>query len=112
MGDPVLFAFRVGVVLLVVAALAAVPAAVAARLAPLGRASLAVYALHVPLVYGWSTHPGIVSRIGPSLGAGASLALALAVLVGSLALARAAALAWRYRPSARAVNSTARASAQ
>lgn len=112
-GDPVLFAFRTGIVLLLVAALAAVPAAVAARLAPLGRSSLAVYALHVPLVYGWSAQQGLVARVGPTLGAGAALAVALAVLAGSLVLARALALAWRgYRPSARATNSTARASAQ
>jgi hypothetical protein len=66
----------------------------------------------VPLVYGWSTHPGLVARVGPGLDAGAALALAAAVLAGSLVLARAAAIAWRYRPTARAVNSTARASAQ
>jgi uncharacterized membrane protein len=112
-GDPVLFAFRAGVVLLLVAALSAVPAAAAARLAPLGKASLAVYAIHVPLVYGWSTHPGLVTRVGPSLGPGAALALALGVLAGSVLLAQAAGRVWRsYRPSARATNSTARASAQ
>jgi uncharacterized membrane protein len=112
-GDPLLFAFRTGVVLVVVAGLAAVPAAAAARVAPLGRASLAVYALHLPIVYGWSTQAGLAARIGPSLGAGAALGLALAVLAGCLLLAQAVALAWRtYRPSARATNSTARASAQ
>ena len=57
MGHPLLFAFRCGVVLLVLAALSKVPAAAAARVAPIGRASLGVYAIHVPIVYGWSTYP-------------------------------------------------------
>lgn len=87
-GDPVLFAFRVGVVLLLVAALALVPAALAARVAPLGRVSLAVYAIHVPIVYGWSTQAGLVSRVGPTLSAGAAVAVAIAVLASSVLLAR------------------------
>jgi uncharacterized membrane protein len=82
--DPILVVYRIGVFLLVIAALALVPAAGAARLAPLGRASLGVYAIHVPIVYGWSTHPGLVARIGPRLGLVQALLIALAVLLFSL----------------------------
>jgi hypothetical protein len=88
-GHPVLLVFRTGAILLVLAALSAVPAAAAARLAPLGRASLAVYALHVPIVYGWSTFPGLGARIGPTLGVGHSLVTAAAVLVACVALQQA-----------------------
>jgi hypothetical protein len=84
-GHPVLFVFRAGAVLLVFAALSAVPAAAAARLAPLGRASLGVYAVHVAVVYGWSTHEGLSSRIGQTLAVGPALAIAAAVLGASLA---------------------------
>jgi peptidoglycan/LPS O-acetylase OafA/YrhL len=85
----------VGAVLVLFAALAAVPAGLAARLAPLGRASLGVYAIHVPVVYGWSRHEGLATRVGPALGAGEALLVALAVLAGSLALHLAVAAALR-----------------
>ncbi|WP_234945138.1 acyltransferase family protein [Anaeromyxobacter sp. Fw109-5] len=86
MGHPLLFTFRSGVVLLVLAALSAVPAVAAAKLAPVGRASLGVYAIHVPIVYGWSTHVGLINRIGPQLGIGRALLVATAVLAVSFAL--------------------------
>jgi acyltransferase len=63
-----------------------VPAAAAAKLAPLGRASLGVYAIHVPGVYGWSAFAGLAQRVGPTLPVGAALGLAVAVLAASLAL--------------------------
>jgi uncharacterized membrane protein len=88
-GDPRLVVFRIGAVLLVLAALSRVPAALAARAAPLGRASLAVYAIHVPLVYGWSTLDGLAARVGPTLTVGRGLALAAGVLAASVALAAA-----------------------
>lgn len=83
-GHPVLFVFRSGAVLLVLAALAAVPAAAAARVAPLGRISLTVFAIHIPVVYGWSTHEGLSARIGPVLPPETALGMAAAVLAGSL----------------------------
>lgn len=86
MGHPLLFTFRSGVVLLVLAALSAVPAVAAARLAPVGRASLGVYAIHVPIVYGWSTHVGLINRVGPHLGIGRALLVATAVLAVSFSL--------------------------
>jgi acyltransferase len=107
-GHPVLFLFRTGAVLLLFAGLSAVPARAAATLAPLGRASLGVYAIHLPVVYGWSTVEGLASRVGPRLGALAALGVAAAVLAGSFALhragkaalgvARAGALAFAPRP--------------
>lgn len=84
-GHPTLFVFRAGAVLLLFAALAAVPRRLAARLAPLGRASLGVYALHVPVVYGWSTHQGLYQQVGPALEPWRALLVALGVLAGSLA---------------------------
>jgi uncharacterized membrane protein len=92
---PSLVAFRMGVVLLVLAALSAVPAAVAARVAPLGRASLGVYALHVPVVYGWSTHQGLWARVGQTLPLGRALLLAGLVLAASVAATAAAGAALR-----------------
>jgi uncharacterized membrane protein len=84
---PVLFLYRTGAVLLLFAALSAVPPSAARRLAPLGRASLGVYALHVALVYGWSTHDGLAERIGPTLSLGAALTAAGLVLAASAAAA-------------------------
>jgi acyltransferase len=81
---PGLVALRIGVVLLLFAALFAVPARVAAALAPLGRASLGVYAIHVAMVYGWSTHEGLAQRVGPVLQLREALAVAIAVLAASL----------------------------
>jgi acyltransferase len=86
--NPLLIAFRIGVILLVVAALTHVPAGAAGRVAPLGRASLAIYAIHVPLVYGWSTLDGLAQRVGPTRGAGAALGIAACVLVASVGIHR------------------------
>jgi acyltransferase len=103
-GDPRLFALRAGVVLVLLAALSALPAAAAARVRPIGRASLAVYVIHLPIVYGWSTHEGLLQRIGPRLSFGAALATGIAVLGASLALRHAlAALAPPALAAARAI---------
>lgn len=85
-GQPLLVLFRVGVVLVLLGALSAAPARLAAAVAPLGRASLGVYAIHVPIVYGWSTRPGLVQRVGPTLGLAEGLAAGALVLAASLAL--------------------------
>jgi uncharacterized membrane protein len=92
--DPVLVVYRIGVFLLLIGLLTRVPTDVAARVAPLGRASLAVYAIHVPIVYGWSTHPGLAGRVGARLGLPEALLVALGVLVASLALRRALVDGW------------------
>ncbi|MGB8930789.1 MAG: heparan-alpha-glucosaminide N-acetyltransferase domain-containing protein [Anaeromyxobacteraceae bacterium] len=93
--DPILVVYRVGVFLLLIAGLSRVPASVASRLAPLGRASLGVYAIHVPIVYGWSSHPGLAARVGPRLGLAEALLVAVAVLLFSLVAERVLKDAWR-----------------
>ncbi len=74
--DPVLIVYRIGAFLVLIAALTRVPASAAARLAPLGRASLGAYAIHVPLVYGWSTRPGLATLVGQRLGPAQALLVA------------------------------------
>jgi hypothetical protein len=86
LGDPRLFALRTGVVLVLLAALSTLPAALSARVRPVGRASLALYVIHLPIVYGWSTHLGLLQRVGPRLSFGAALAAGLAVLVAGFVL--------------------------
>jgi acyltransferase len=98
-GDPHLFLLRAGVVLLFLAALSLVPASLAARVRPLGRASLAVYVIHLPIVYGWSTYAGLFQRVGPRLPFGAALAAGVLVLVASLLVRH---VALRAREPARA----------
>lgn len=83
----VLFFFRTGSVLTILAGLELVPSAPSARAAPLRRSSLGVY--HLPIVYRWSSSPGLWWRVGPLLGAGAALGVALAVLLASYLAARA-----------------------
>lgn len=103
-GSPVLVAYRVGVVLAVLAGLSLVPAALAARAAPLGKSSLAVYAIHLPIVYGWYPFPfyfgwyplrGLWNTVGRTLGPAAGVAVALLVLAASYALYRLVPAAWR-----------------
>lgn len=87
-GHPALVAFRSGAVLVILAALTLVPAAAATRLAPLGRASLGVYAFHVAVVYGWSTFHGLAWRIGPTRSFWQAAGVALIVLGVSYGLHR------------------------
>jgi len=100
-GDPILIAFRTGVVVMTLALLSTVPARVARYAAPLGRSSLGVYAIHLPIVYGWSAFAGLSWRIGPTalfpdrgLSGAASLATAVAVLAASFVVFRALAWGW------------------
>lgn len=86
---PVLIGFRIGTVILLLALLSVVPAGASKLLAPVGRTSLAVYAIHVPIVYGWSTYPGLAGWVGPRLSFAAAAGVALLVLLASFVLARA-----------------------
>jgi surface polysaccharide O-acyltransferase-like enzyme len=86
---PVLVSFRVGAVLLALAACDAIPSRVTERLAPLARSSLGVYVIHVPIVYGWFSFEGLAQRIGPRLPFHETALVALAVLLLSLAAERA-----------------------
>ncbi len=63
----VLFAWRLGQVLMIASLATVLPMAFASRLAPIGKASLVVYVAHLPVVYGWSTFAGLGSRLGRSL---------------------------------------------
>jgi peptidoglycan/LPS O-acetylase OafA/YrhL len=100
--SPVLFAWRLGQIVVLAALVALVPARVAGALAPLGRSSLGVYVFHVPLLYGWGVWQGLGALVGPTLSLGAGLALALALLAGGLLASelgdRALRLAARLRP--------------
>jgi hypothetical protein len=108
-GDPVLVAYRIAVVLAVLAALFLVPATIAVRAAPLGKSSLGVYAIHLPIVYGWYLWPywfawyplrGLWNTVGKTQGPGAGFAIAVAVLAGSYALWRLLVAGWRSARSA------------
>ncbi len=94
--DPILVLFRIVVVLTILGGLAAIPAVVARRFAVLGRNSLIVYAFHIPIVYGWSTFPGLSGRIGATVGIARSILTGLLVLFVSFALARGVAAARRF----------------
>jgi hypothetical protein len=74
-------AFRVGEGFLVLAAMNFAPQWLSRLFAPMGRLSLWVYVLHLPVVYGWAGTPGLVERLGPTL----ELVPALLVGVGLLA---------------------------
>jgi acyltransferase len=85
---PVLVLFRAGVVLLILAVLEIVPARVATVLAPVGRSSLGVYVIHVPVVYGWFTLEGLAQRVGPQLPFHEAALVAFAILGCALAAER------------------------
>jgi uncharacterized membrane protein len=82
--SPVLFLHRAAQVLLVLAALCTVPAWLALRAAPIGRASFFVYALHVPIVYGWANQQGLAQRVGPSLGLGTAILVGVGLAAACL----------------------------
>ncbi len=81
-----LVAFRVGEGLLVLAAVSFAPLWLSRLLAPLGRLSLGVYVLHLPVVYGWAGTPGLAERVGPRLGFGTALLIGLGLLAASYTL--------------------------
>lgn len=83
-----LVAFRVGEGLLVLGAINLLPQLLTRPLAPLGRASLWLYVLHLPVVYGWAGTAGLAGRVGPTLG------LPAALLVGVTLLAVCYGIAW------------------
>jgi len=61
---------------------------VSRRLSPLGRNSLWVYVLHIPVVYGWAGIQGLAERVGPTLSLSAALGVGLLLLFGSYAIVR------------------------
>lgn len=85
--DPTLVAWRLGLLAVVAGAAMLLPSRWDGVLGPVGRASLWVYVIHLPLAYGWSTFSGLGGRLGHSRAALPALGLALGVLSVSLALA-------------------------
>ena len=79
---PLIVAFGTGASLVVMGAVSLLPAVLSRWIAPLGRTSLWLYALHLPLLYGWAGVSGLAERLGPTLG----LLAALGVGVGLLTL--------------------------
>lgn len=86
--SPWLVAFRVGEGLLALAVVSIAPVLLSRRLAPLGRLSLWVYVLHVPMVYGWAGIPGLAERVGSTLELGPALFVGLGLLVVCYGIAR------------------------
>ena len=82
--DATLVLWRLGLVASVAGAAMALPPVLDGVLGPVGRASLWVYVAHLPLAYGWSTFPGLASRVGRTQGVLPALGLALGVLAVSL----------------------------
>jgi uncharacterized membrane protein len=103
-----LVAFRVGQGFLVLGAVNLAPRVLSGLLAPLGRDSLWLYVLHLPVVYGWAGTPGLSTRVGPTLELVPTLGVGLGLLAVCFAVARLASLvrgrhpveatAWRARP--------------
>ncbi len=85
--DATLVAWRVGLLSVAAGGAMLLPARLDGLMAPVGRASLWVYVVHLPLAYGWSTFGGLASRLGRSQEALPALGLALSVLAVSLAIA-------------------------
>ena len=85
--DVALVTWRMGLLTVVAGAAMLLPPALDGVLGPVGRASLWVYVVHLPLAYGWSTLQGLAGRLGRSQDVPSALGLALAVLAVSLALA-------------------------
>lgn len=71
--------WRLGPALLVLAAAFSIPQRLAKWLAPVGRISLWVYVIHLPMAYGWGIWPGLAARVGPVLAPRQAILTALAV---------------------------------
>ncbi len=76
-----LVAYRVGQGLLVLSVLNLLPVVLTRWLAPMGRQSLWLYVLHLPVVYGWGGTEGLAGRMGPVLGLAAALGVGVALLL-------------------------------
>lgn len=81
------FVLRLGLALLVVAFTQFIPEKLSSRVAPLGRMSLWIYAIHLPIVYGFHSVPGLSRLVGRTLQAEEGFAVAVAVLLTSITVA-------------------------
>jgi uncharacterized membrane protein len=84
--DPTLVVWRLGLLGVVAGLAMLLPSRLDGLLGPVGRASLWVYVVHLPLAYGWSTFQGLAGRLGRSQEVLPALGLALSVLTVSLLL--------------------------
>jgi uncharacterized membrane protein len=85
--DATLVVWRLGLLGVTAGLAMLLPARLDGVLGPVGRASLWVYVVHLPLAYGWSTFQGLAGRLGRSQEVLPALGLALGVLMLSLAIA-------------------------
>ncbi|XXF79895.1 acyltransferase [Myxococcaceae bacterium GXIMD 01537] len=85
--SPWLVAWRVGQGLLVLAVVNMLPTRLSRGLAPLGRMSLWLYVLHLPVVYGWANISGLSGRVGPVLSFGQALGVGVALLLACYVVA-------------------------
>jgi len=88
-GGRQVYFWRLALMFLVAGVVLAFPDALQRRLAPVGRASLWAYVLHLPVAYGWSlVHPiaipGMSWYIGRTLSPAQGLALAALVVAGTV----------------------------
>jgi acyltransferase len=84
--DSTLVVWRLGLLSVVAGLAMLLPSRLDGLLGPVGRASLWVYVVHLPMAYGWSTFQGLASRLGRSQDVLPALGLALSVLALSLTL--------------------------
>lgn len=73
--------------LLVLGAVHLAPPVLTRLLAPVGRVSLAVYVLHLPVVYGWGGLAGLARHPGPTLGLLPALGVGVGLLLACTAVA-------------------------
>lgn len=78
--SPWVIALRVGQGLFAIGLINLLPTLVSRRLAPLGRVSLWLYVLHIPVVYGWGGIRGLSGRVGPTLNLVEALGVGVALL--------------------------------
>lgn len=78
--SPWMVMLRVGQGLLALSVVNLLPTLLTRRLAPLGRVSLWLYVLHLPVVYGWADIQGLAGRVGPVLTFGQALGVGVALL--------------------------------
>lgn len=84
--EPMRFVGGIAIVSAVVTLALLIPKRFNQTVAGVGRASLWVYVLHLPLVYGWGYWPGMAQRVGHVLSDLEALGVALAMVVGCVAV--------------------------
>lgn len=78
--SPWMVLLRVGQGLVALGLVNLLPTLLSRRLAPLGRVSLWLYVLHLPVVYGWADIRGLAGRVGPVLSLWQALGVGVALL--------------------------------